>query len=87
MRRAEHIVAEVAEGRAFLVNDRREELITLNPVGTMVWRALDGVKDTPALAAELIGEFEDVTSERLRTDIDEFLARIAKLGLVVEGPA
>ena len=85
LRRAPHVVDEVAEGRAFLVDDRREELITLNPVGTLVWRTLDGAKDTDALADELLGQLEGVARAELVRDIDAFLGRLVKLGLVVEG--
>jgi hypothetical protein len=59
------------------------ELITLNPVGTLVWEALDGERDPSGLAADLHARFTDVALDELVADIDAFLAELAALGLVV----
>ena len=83
--RADNVVVEVAEGKAYLVDVRREELITLNPVGTVVWEALDGKRAAADLADDLVGQFEAVSRGQLENDIRDFLAELHRLGLVVEG--
>ena len=38
-RRSDEVVFEVSAGRAVLLDRTGKELITLNPVGTLVWQA------------------------------------------------
>ncbi len=84
-RRSSDVTYEVVEGRAVLVDGAGTELITLNPVGTLVWKALDGEQDAAALAERLVGRFEGVTPDQLETDIVEFLSELASSSLVI-GP-
>jgi hypothetical protein len=83
MRRADGVVIQTVDERAFLLDERGAEMIVLNPVGTMVWDALDGVTDADAIAASLLPRFEDVSLAELEGDVREFLAELAGLGLVV----
>lgn len=57
-------------------------LTTLNPVGSLIWKALDGRRDAAALAADLLGEFVGVTVEQLTADIESFVASLAEADLV-----
>lgn len=84
LRRAQDVVYEVVAGRAVLIDPAGVELITLNPVGTLVWQALDGDGDGDAatLAQRLLPEFEGVTAEQLERDIEAFLHELLDLGLV-----
>ncbi len=84
-RRSPEVTYEVVDGRAVLVDGAGIELITLNPVGTLVWNALDGEQDAAALAESLAGRFEGVTRDQLETDIVEFLSELASSRLV-SGP-
>lgn len=87
MRRVDDVVFEVVEGRAVLVRPDGTELITLNPVGTMVWEALAQPRDPGALADELNGRFGAVGREALERDCAEFVAQLRELGLVVADDA
>ena len=82
-RRADNLVKEVVDDRAFLLDDRGAEMIVLNPVGTMVWDALDEPSDATAIAASLIDQFADVSLEELARDVESFLEELREAGLVV----
>jgi hypothetical protein len=82
LQRAQDVVYEVVDGRAVLIDPAGVELITLNPVGTLVWQALDDGGDAATLTQRLLPEFEDVTAEQLERDIDAFLSELSGLGLV-----
>lgn len=81
--RSPQVVYEVVDGQAVLVDPTGTELLTLNPVGTLVWEALDGRRDAAALAAALVDRFDGVSAAVLTHDIAEFLAEVEAAGLVV----
>jgi hypothetical protein len=82
-RRADNVVKEVVDDRAFLLDDRGVEMIVLNPVGTMVWDALDESRDASTIAASLIDRFTDVSLDELERDVQAFLEELSEAGLVV----
>lgn len=84
VRRADNVVIQVVDERAFLVDERGAEMIVLNKVGTMVWDAVNGTLDAAAIAASLADRFEDVSLADLERDVRSLLGELAKLGLVVE---
>lgn len=87
LRRSPEVTFEVVDGRAILIDGQGTELITLNPVGTLVWNALDGERDSGQLANDLVATFEDVTVEQLEDDINAFVEELRSSGLVVEADA
>lgn len=80
--RAPEVTYEVVDDRVVLVDPAGTELVTLNPVGALVWQALDGERGPTALAVELHDRFTDVTVARLAEDIETFLQELASSGLV-----
>jgi Coenzyme PQQ synthesis protein D (PqqD) len=76
------VVFEVVDGRAVLVDPSGSELITLNPVGSMIWEALAEPTDADAIARKLLPEFEDVTFDQLHGDVVDFLGELTELGLL-----
>lgn len=44
--RAAGVTSEVVDGQAVLVAASGKEFITLNPVGTLIWGALDTARDS-----------------------------------------
>jgi hypothetical protein len=84
VQRSDHVVFDLADDRALLLGADGKELITLNPVGSVVWQELDGRRDAAALAADLHERFEDVDVEVLREDITMFLTELVELGLAVD---
>jgi hypothetical protein len=82
VRRRESIASQLVDGKAFLLAEGTTKMVVLNPVGTMVWEALDGERDVDAIADLLVGEFEDVTPSQLRDDIETFVAELRKVDFV-----
>lgn len=76
------VVFEVVDGRAVLVDPSGSELITLNPVGSMIWNALSEPTDADSIAERLLPEFEDVTRDQLHGDIVAFIEELTGLGLL-----
>jgi hypothetical protein len=60
-------------------------MTTLNEVGTVIWRELDGARDVAELAADLAPRFDGIEVATLRADIDEFVASLLEAGLISEG--
>jgi hypothetical protein len=87
LERSPEVTYEVVDGRAILIDAKGTELITLNPVGTMVWDALDGTRDAGAVADHLLPSLEGVTKEQLESDVAKFLGEMRDEGLVVEADA
>ena len=67
-----------------LVDPSGTELLTLNPVGTLVWEALDGNSGVEELVDRLLPQFVDVSREELEQDIGDFLEELASSELIVE---
>jgi hypothetical protein len=80
--RSSRVVYEVVDGQAVLVDANGAELITLNPVGTLVWQELDGRRDAARLAADLVDRFEGVTVDELQRDVAAFLSELEADALV-----
>jgi hypothetical protein len=79
---SESVVFEVVDGKAVLVDPTGAELITLNPVATLIWEALATPTDADSIADRLLSEFEDVTRDQLHADVVEFLGELESLGVV-----
>jgi hypothetical protein len=83
-RRADDVVYEMADERAVLLDAAGTELITLNPVGAIVWHELDGRRDAAALAADLVDRFDGVGLDELASDIADFLGELAEIGVAID---
>jgi hypothetical protein len=83
-KRSPEVTYEIVEGRAMLVDPSGTELLTLNPVGTLVWEALDGKRDIEELIDQLLPQFVDVSREELEQDVVEFLEELESSELIVD---
>lgn len=81
-RRATDVTHEEAGDRSVLLDGAGSAMTTLNPVGSLIWRELDGDRSTSELAKALATQFEDVDQATLEADIDSFLAELSEDGLV-----
>lgn len=81
-RRREGVSFEPSGESVVILNADGTEMTTLNPVGSLIWQALDGERDTPALAQGLIAHFDGVTIDQLERDIAEFIADLVSADLV-----
>ena len=57
-------------------------MTTLNPVGAVIWKALDGERDAAALAMGLVSRFDDVAVDELEADIVAFVESLVEVKLV-----
>ena len=58
-------------------------VFVMSPVGARIWELLSEGKDTDQLTSILLEEYE-VESQVLQADVDEFLAELSRLGLLLE---
>jgi hypothetical protein len=58
-------------------------LVELNESGAFIWGQMEGGQPAEALAQALADEF-DVSLSQAQADVDAFLAKMARLGLVEE---
>ena len=58
-----------------------DSVYTLNEVGTIIWNAIAEPTPVEHLVATVAGEF-DVTPDRVRQDVAEFLEELAQLRLI-----
>ena len=81
----EGVLVRELQGESVLLNLDSESYFGLDEVGTRMWNALVTSADTDAACEALLAEY-DVAPERLRADLDEFVARLARAGLVRVAP-
>lgn len=56
-------------------------IITLDPVGAVIWQSLEKGKDKGAILAQILEQF-DVTEAVAAADLDEFLEMLKKNNLI-----
>jgi hypothetical protein len=81
-RRAEQVVAEMVDGRAFLLDESGTEMIVLNAVGALVWNALDRATEVDEIVDLLLPEFDEGDTGTIHADVSAFLAELQSLKLV-----
>jgi Coenzyme PQQ synthesis protein D (PqqD) len=86
-RRADSVLCETVGGRAVLIDAAGNELITLNPVGSLVWAELDGRRDVAQLSHDLLDRVDGVTQAQFERDIETFVAKLAAIDLVATDEA
>jgi hypothetical protein len=82
-RQSPEVVHESINGRSTLVDPSGQELITLNPVGSLVWEALGTPMDHQELTRSIVERFPDVDAEQVANDVGEFIDELLDIGLVV----
>ena len=66
LRRSPDVTYEVVDDRAMLLDPSGRELITLNPVGSVVWETLDGTLDVAGITDRLLPRFDGIDARRAR---------------------
>jgi hypothetical protein len=70
------------DGHAVLLDADATKMLTLNPVGTLVWRHLDDDRTCADLVTLLLPKLQGVTAEQLEDDIASFLRDLVEAGVV-----
>jgi hypothetical protein len=82
-RRADGMTWDDAGDRVVILDARGSTLITLNPVGTILWHQLTEPREPDALVDHLAQAFPEVDRAQLHADVDEFFDSLVREGLVV----
>ncbi len=82
--RAPGVLYDTLDQRAVLIDAQGTELITLNPLGTLVWQALDGARNDEAIAGQIAAQFAEVEPRRIADDLHGFLDQLLQLELITE---
>ena len=82
-RRASGVIYDEIDGHAVLLDRNAVRMVTLNPVGTLVWELLDDQRSSGELVTLLRPKVRDVTVEQLETDVAAFLDELVELGVVI----
>jgi len=82
--RAEGVLSESSDGRAMLAAPTGNEVIVLNPTGTLVWDLLDD-HDDPGQLTRLVHEaYPEIPLETVERDVHTFLDELLAAKLVEE---
>ena len=82
--RAPGVLDDVVDGRAMLIDSSGAQVVELNGVGSLVWAAIDGTRDVPALVEQVRAAVEDGPGpERIEADVRAFLTELTRLELVL----
>ena len=79
--RPPHLVASEVDGEMVVLNVESGHFFHLNGVGSKVWEALERPMTLPDLCREMAAKF-DVDAATCRADVAEFVALMARNGLV-----
>jgi len=82
-RRASGVVYDELDGHAVLLDRNAVRMLTLNPVGTLVWQLLDEDRTCAELATLLLPKVRGVTAEQLELDVAAFLDELTDAGVVI----
>ena len=83
-RRASGVIHEQLDGHAVLLDPDAVRMLTLNPVGTLVWELLDDGRTSAELTTLLLPKVRGVTVEQLELDVRAFLEELIEAGVVIE---
>jgi len=82
---ADGVLWEVVDTKVMLIDRTSQELVTLNPVGSLVWQAMaEGPTSTAQLAKVLTDAFPGLDDERAIADVTAFVDELVKLGYAAE---
>lgn len=76
--------ATLAGDRAAIYHRETRKALTLNPVGTLVWQALETPQTQSGLLEMLQARFPQVESATLSADLEKFLAELRGHALITE---
>jgi hypothetical protein len=71
-------------GESVVLDLKSERYLGLDEIATQMWQALTSSESIEAAYTALLTEY-DVTGERLRADLDDFVQELLQLGLIELG--
>lgn len=80
-KRIEATAWRIIDNEAVIVSPLDSEVTILNEVGSLIWKLMDGFRDTEQLVKDLCQEYE-VSVEEARKDIEEFIEDLSNKRLL-----
>jgi hypothetical protein len=69
---------------ALLFNPDTDAMLVINPTGLLIWQALDQPRTRYEIVAHLLEACEDVPTDQVGTDVDEFIRTLQPGGFIGE---
>jgi sensor domain CHASE-containing protein len=69
---------------ALLFNPDTDAILVINPTGLLIWQVLDQPRTRDEIVAHLLKVCEDVPTDQVATDVDEFIQRLQPGGFIGE---
>jgi Coenzyme PQQ synthesis protein D (PqqD) len=81
MRVSENVRTTITQDGAVLMNIKGGHMITLNPIGSIIWQQLSEGRSPEQIAAHLAAEF-GISREQASGDVSEFLEQLETQHLI-----
>jgi hypothetical protein len=75
MKISEHVRTTITQDGAVLMNIKRGSMLTLNPIGSIVWQRLNDGRTPAQIAVQLASEF-GISQEQACADVNEFVEQL-----------
>src|SRR6266481_210810 len=75
MKISEHVRTRITQDGAVLMDIKGGHMVTLNPVGSIIWQQLSDGHSQEQIAAHLASEF-GISQEQASADVNEFLEQL-----------
>jgi len=69
---------------ALLFNPDTDAMLVINPTGLLIWRVLDQPRTRDEIVAHLLEVCEDVPTDQVAADVDEFIRTLQPGGFIGE---
>jgi hypothetical protein len=80
---ASGVLWEQVDVKVMLIDSASSELVTLNPVGSLIWQALAKAPATAdALARVVVEAFPELGIAQAEADVESFVGELVELGFV-----
>jgi len=81
MKTSEHVRTTITQDGAELMNIKGGQMVTLNPIGSIIWQQLSDGRSLEQIAAHLASEF-GISREQASADVNEFLEQLEAQHLI-----
>lgn len=81
--RSQAIAARMLEGEMIVMSVADSTLFNLNPVGTVIWRAADGVTPLREIVAQRVCREFEIDPDTAYADATRFVDELAQHGILI----
>jgi len=81
MKIPEHVRTKITQDGAVLMNIKGGHMVTLNPIGSIIWQQLSDGQSAEQIAARLASDF-GIPREQASADVNEFLEQLEAQRLI-----